>query len=134
MTKQIEQPQTCENTDTKLWSEPPKDYYSSSIHVTKNNKIGIDVGGNVFVKSLSEWHNLAYEALAKTQEPMTHVIGLDNDGKEVVVKLQTPLYTTPPSREWIGLSDEEITAIINEHTIKAIENLLKEKNNGLDVG
>lgn len=48
------------------------------------------------------------EALAETQEPMTHVIGLDNDGKEVVVKLQTPLYTSPPSREWVGLSDEEI--------------------------
>jgi hypothetical protein len=33
--------------------------------------------------------------LASEQEPMTHVIGLDNDGKEVVVKLQSPLYLRP---------------------------------------
>lgn len=51
------------------------------------------------------------EALAETQEPVTHVIGLDNDGKEVVVKLQTPLYTTPPSREWQSLTHEEFVAI-----------------------
>ena len=54
------------------------------------------------------------EALAETQEPMTHVIGLDNDGKEVVVKLQTPLYTTPPSREWQSLSDEEILECLSK--------------------
>jgi hypothetical protein len=47
-----------------------------------------------------------------TQEPLTHVIGLDNDGKEVVVKLQTPLYTTPTSQEpvaWMHCVDEDIT-------------------------
>lgn len=51
------------------------------------------------------------EGKAKTQEPVTHVIGLDNEGKEVVVKLQKPLYTTPPAREWVGLSDNEIYTI-----------------------
>ena len=84
------------------------------------------------------------EALAETQEPMTHVIGLDNDGKEVVVKLQTPLYTSPPSREWVGLSDDEIDiiAILQAPPVhpdfveddswydftKAIEKVLREKN------
>lgn len=32
------------------------------------------------------------------------------------------------SKQWQGLSDDEIAVIINEHTFKAIENLLKEKN------
>ena len=74
------------------------------------------------------------EALAETQEPITHVIGLDNDGKEVVVKLQTPLYTTPPSREWVGLSGEEIKDIEYEYAYasigfaRAIEAKLREKN------
>ena len=76
------------------------------------------------------------EALAETQEPMTHVIGLDNDGKEVVVKLQTPLYTTPPSRKWQSLSDDEIKEIHNASVGKNIgfatgltEEKLREKNN-----
>jgi hypothetical protein len=85
----------------------------------------------------------ARKVLAETQEPVTHVIGLDNDGKEVVVKLQKPLYTTPPSREWVGLSDEEID-IIDEATwdedhkvwgihdfARAIEAKLRDKNTWL---
>jgi hypothetical protein len=48
----------------------------------------------------------------------------------------TPLYTTPPQRPWVGLTDEEIaqtlgittylTAVIRD--ARAIEQLLKEKN------
>ena len=30
-----------------------------------------------------------------TQEPLTHVIGIDTEGYSVVVKLQSPLYTHP---------------------------------------
>jgi hypothetical protein len=47
----------------------------------------------------------------------------------------TPLYTTPPKREWVGLTDEEILAEIPITTIRpattfarAIEAKLKEKN------
>lgn len=64
---------------------------------------------------------------------------------EVIKDFPTPLYTAPPSREWVGLSDEEIIekcapiwgAIINtrdrEETVdfaRAIEAKLREKNNG----
>lgn len=45
----------CENTDKKLWTEPPGDYYSNSIHVTSNGKIGMDCGGHVVVKSIKKW-------------------------------------------------------------------------------
>ena len=69
----------------------------------------------------------------KTQEPVTHVIGLDNDGKEVVVKLQKPLYTTPPSREWVGLSEEELEQafvrnLSDYEFARAIEAKVREKN------
>lgn len=50
--------------------------------------------------------------------------------------LWTPLYTAPPKKEWVGLTDEEIETIRNEHytvfddIYKAIEAKLKEKNSG----
>jgi len=50
------------NTDVELWREPSElegmSHYAASIHRTADNKIGIDVGGFVKVKSLREWHKL----------------------------------------------------------------------------
>ena len=73
------------------------------------------------------------EALAQTQEPVALVI----DG--VLVKSALPekytghLYTTPPQRTWVGLTDEEVRKIcVNEwggyEQCRAIEAKLKEKN------
>lgn len=49
----------------------------------------------------------------------------------------TPLYTPPPKREWVGLTDEEILAELPVTTsrpatsfARAIEAKLKEKNHG----
>jgi len=40
-----------------------------------------------------------------------------------------PLYTAPPKREWVGLTDEEKRQILLDvDWIKAIEAKLKEKN------
>lgn len=66
------------------------------------------------------------EALAETQEPFDVV----QDSKGNLV----PLYTTPPSREWVGLSDAEITHIgmscQSLHQVaRAIDKALREKNN-----
>lgn len=57
--------------------------------------------------------------------------------------LGEPLYTTPPQREWVGLTDEEMFAALVqvdpltkrlapgfEHYARAIESKLKEKNGG----
>lgn len=57
---------------------------------------------------------------------------------DVGIQHWTPLYTAPPQREWIGLTDEEGDAILNSmpfgHNYKqfyqAIEAKLKEKNGG----
>lgn len=54
--------------------------------------------------------------------------------------LWTPLYATPPQREWQGLTDEEVESafmantccddlVVYEHIARAIEAKLKEKNN-----
>ena len=52
---------------------------------------------------------------------------------------ETPLYTTPPQRTWVGLTEQEQGAImedLNTHGTnlypfaQAIEAKLKEKNNG----
>jgi hypothetical protein len=44
-----------------------------------------------------------------------------------------PLYTAPPKREWIGLTDEEVWDLYTDRGnvfARAIEAKLKEKNNG----
>ena len=64
----------------------------------------------------------ARKVLAETQEPVAwmndkspngifarHKEGADNFGCDI------PLYTTPPSREWVGLSDDEITSLEYDH-------------------
>jgi hypothetical protein len=61
------------NTDRELWRETPGDYYASSIHVTRDGSVGINVGGTVFVKSLTEWHNLA------ARDAITEAIILGDD-------------------------------------------------------
>jgi hypothetical protein len=52
----------------------------------------------------------------------------------------TPLFTAPPKREWVGLTDEEIQVVVNKVAsgeyqysdtfARAIEAKLKEKNHG----
>jgi hypothetical protein len=49
------------NTDTELFYEIDGDYYSPSCHMTKDKKLGINVGGTVIVKPLQEWHKLKAE-------------------------------------------------------------------------
>lgn len=46
----------CENTDKEIWREKPGNYYSDSIHVTKDNGIGINCCGHVIVAPIKKWH------------------------------------------------------------------------------
>ena len=59
--------QCGKNTDTELFREDVGDYYSPSLHVTQSKAIGINVGGNVIVKSLKTWHGLVAELATKEQ-------------------------------------------------------------------
>ncbi len=47
------------NTDIELFREERGNYYSPSLFVTIDGKIGINVGGSVFIMTLSEWHERA---------------------------------------------------------------------------
>ena len=90
------------------------------------------------------------QALETEQDP---VLWLKTwfDGSESALKTKSyafadrelePLYTAPPKREWVGLTDEEVSEIIDreigfnscwgpeEAFARAIEAKLKEKNHG----
>ena len=56
-----------QNTDKELFREVKEDYYSPSLHVTRDGLIGIDVGGSVHVMSLREWHKRAESFVVKTE-------------------------------------------------------------------
>ena len=117
--------------------------------MTKNEALRMaievfDMYGNKMNSAFAdEAYQACKQALAETQEPVAYVC-IDSDAKEtsniISVELQchTELYTTPPSREWVGLSDEEIeeaTGMQNQGfgstyymVIRAIEAKLREKN------
>ena len=80
------------------------------------------------------------ETVKREHEPVAWVI---EDGEvdyytDVVAKIKpgTPLYTAPPKREWVGLSEKEMYKLwltVDEETDrmafgKAVEAKLKEKN------
>ena len=95
------------------------------------------------------WHHAieaGKQAIAEleSQEPVAWMDGNGNlfpfvwnvgiqQGSKYLDETLTPLYTTPPQREWIGLTDEEISELIRAtHNtgsfVRAIEAKLKEKN------
>jgi hypothetical protein len=53
-------------------------------------------------------------------------------GSKYLDETLTPLYTHPPQRTWVGLTDEEMQAIWNRYAhmemMRAIEAKLKQKN------
>jgi hypothetical protein len=79
------------------------------------------------------------EALAQEQEPVAWVVysSAENDivwaDKGKRLKQNTPLYTTPPQRTWVGLTDEEVENLClslgaEPIEVRFIEAKLKEKN------
>lgn len=87
----------------------------------------------------------ARELQAEKQEPIAWMVLTQNDKKLMLwgqekppifdspVKL-IPLYTAPPKREWVGLTDEECRRFNNRLSgsgvAEEIETKLKEKNGG----
>ena len=55
--------QGSKNTDRVLFTEPNKDWkdegYMPKVFVTKENAIGMNVGGEVFVMPIRTWHAMA---------------------------------------------------------------------------
>jgi|SRR6185312_451379 len=51
----------CQNTDETLYREKHSDHWGSfddKLFVTKDDGIGIDVAGMVYVKPLKQWHSI----------------------------------------------------------------------------
>jgi hypothetical protein len=69
----------CENTDREIWRMHPESYYSPSIHVTVNGRIGMNVAGHVIVMPIEKWHTLARIYLDGTRSA-PDVTGGDNVG------------------------------------------------------
>ncbi len=75
----------------------------------------------------------------ESQEPVA-CIGPWHDGKLTLIpryshqtfERDQPLYTAPPQREWVGLTDDERDELClgDESVARAIEAKLKEKNHG----
>lgn len=108
-----------ENTDKEIWREIEGEYYSPSIFVTEQGKIGINVGGNVYVQSVEKWHQQADRIveLEKQGEPVAWMEYIQDEEWEVWYTEPTdlpeghsykPLYLAPQSKP---LSDEEIYAL-----------------------
>ena len=79
------------------------------------------------------------EALAETQEPVGTTYISRSGYMEVelhrTVDAGVPLYTTPPSRQWVGLSNDDLYKILNDNIgsssyaiAHAISEALREKN------
>jgi len=100
-------------------------------------------------KTTAEWFDILVkeiERIQPAQEPVAWMV-YTLDGKSVCVTdnptdftdehRALPLYTTPPKRTWVGLTDEERDSIAQDYRLtgfgyqspfKAIEDKLKEKN------
>jgi hypothetical protein len=108
------------NTDREIWREREGDFYADSVHVTADGRLGINVGGTVYVRPLRRWHELAaLSQQAAPAEPVAHLhkfrkitggrryeqanLGGPNDHPDCEDGFEwtgsEPLYTTPPAPE-----------------------------------
>jgi len=62
---------SARNTDREIWRKVSDDYYSPSIHVTFDGRIGINVGGRVIVATIEKWHRALIEASGEKASGMT---------------------------------------------------------------
>ena len=82
------------------------------------------------VKSWRASYKPDYNTEAVLVEEMQRI-----EGAPIEVRV-LPLYTTPPQRTWVGLTDEEVGDLSDfayandEEFVRNVEKYLKEKNNG----
>jgi len=106
------------------WREFASDYERGFIDgMQKQAQSSVDKAVNMMAQPAQEpnyW--LGYGLQAHTEKPFENA---------------TALYITPPKREWVGLTDEEIAGLwtsrvswTNNNFARAIEQALKERNHG----
>ncbi len=86
------------------------------------------------VRPTSKARETAEAIKTRLAQPEPEFVEYDVNGATVYIK--PPLYTAPPKKEWVGLTDYEIVGIasLNQSNdfsfARAIEAKLKEKNSG----
>ena len=85
------EPVAYENTDKEIWRAVPNDYYSPSIFVTKENNIGINVGGSVYVKTVEQWHKNTHPVKELTDEEWNKAFDFYCETDEGVLKFDFEL-------------------------------------------
>lgn len=87
------------NTDKEIWRKEENNYYSPSIHITKDKGVGINVGGKVFVKPIEEWHKLAQSQECSCEKPNYGLGHCFNFGKPIP---EPKCEHIPGKSEWDG--------------------------------
>ena len=122
------------NNDKELLQQALDALVSSRVFVTSREKIKHPEGTDWYDKRITALR----EALAQPeQEPVAWMGAHDRTDLYCRKPPQAdviPLYTAPPQREWVGLTDEEQEIICDkcwddpQMFIEAVEAKLKEKN------
>ena len=109
-----------------------------------HGEVVFDGGGMIAVDSMTKWQNAIKEALAQTQEPVAWMWDVNNGAgyssrgigfyqTDIPFAKHTPLYTHPPQRTWVDLTDEEIQVVAKQarskdHAVTLTNKLLRDKN------
>ena len=106
---------------------------------TEEYSVGYEAG-------YQEGWNKAIDSMAQpSQEPVAHVYLFDHEGRPLIawdnakgIKIGDKLYTAPPQRQWIWLSDADIAKVVDttcqysggyeEYLIKKAERKIRSMN------
>ena len=109
------------------------------------DKNGVWITDGYWDDELRRFAALVAAAEREKQEPVAWVCyGISSDEKHSIdyeqaeidaIPVGTMLYTTPPAREWVGLTDDDYEELLRTrewgvYLIEAVEAKLKEKNGG----
>lgn len=98
------------NTDRELFREVEGDFYSPSVHVTADGKIGMAVGGTVIVRSIRDWHTGHSVMLPSEVYPIF----------EILPRLWSQGYVTVNRGELWRLCDAAGWEIVNGKTFREL--------------
>jgi hypothetical protein len=124
---------TIERAKLEQWLEKLQDVSEKVDYYGNDLMVGDEI--NAIKAALAQGETSS--SGAAQQEPVLGVVireGLPTLLQERDIKpTDTRLYTTPPQRTWVGLTDEEIQAVAKQarskdHAVTLTNKLLKEKN------
>ena len=113
------------NTDREIWREKEEDFYSPSIHVTEQGKIGINVGGYVIIKPIQDWHKCQGQLRLQTDVAMgakSIAAQLQGENERLKATIQNALV----SLAVMSMRREDNNVAINEDLLKIMADSFRE--------